>query len=911
MRKILLAAVAFSISVLSAHAAVGDAFKGIWPVTDKSVMKSLNGTWNLKVVPGIDATDRKVPQQDSSWGTIPVPGCWEAYGFCKPSYSYPDSLTGYYRTEFTVPAEWSGQRVCVRFDGVLRGYDLWINDRLVGNWELAYNTCIFDLTPYLTKKAFKGEPQKLSMRVYSQFPGYEFDCYDDWAPMGIFRDVTLFAVPKTHLSDLTVQTKTDGTVTVKTEVANRTKQTTVDYEIMDANGKVVSTGGKIASPILWTPETPYLYTLRVRVKEKGKTLQTFEQKIGLREIKIENGKVLTVNGKPVKLRGVTTHATDPKTVKVISDELTLKDMKLMKEASVNYIRTSHYPREPRFFELCDSLGFYVMCEVSFGSRGKEHLKDTAFFDNLKTRTKATFDRHKNYPSVVAWSLGNENPLTDMCVSIGEYAKSLDATRPLCYPQTNGTMTHIGFGRFPKIADIYAPHYPSTDQVRNLFPKSNRPVIFTEYLHSLGMSFEDHDRQWEIIEQTPCLAGGSVWEWVDQGMPFRKHRDSRYGYEERVYTSQDGGFEMNGNKGTDGLLYADRTPLPNYYELQRNYAQAFIADSTVCCNDNADIPTVTMTVRNRYDFLNLKDNVSFHWTLTNGHDTIAQGAFSPDCAPHSSVRYMLSLPTLPSGSLAILNVETRNSQGWTLLRQAWKLKEQDYCPNYSAGSIEPLVRVGRKPTLAEVMKVNKARVTRYLQPVSNKYVKADIKQDGPNVSYTLTPDTTSKRYFGELGVAYLLPQEVDRVQWLGQGPYPTCPGRNRANRYGIWTLHKDDLYFEGNRMGVEACWLSDKYGNGVLISGDSLNISFEQTDKGIVVTVNAAVSGMCPKFGSSPFGVWSQKVGVLTGTFQFFETKAGQQPAPFASPASVPAAFRPFYTQYDTYLMKLGDITPEK
>ena len=904
------------------EAAVGDALKGIWPVTDKGVMKSLNGTWSLKVVEGIDGK-KAVPEEDDSWGEIPVPGCWEsllnaddtsdkAIRFCRPTYSFPDSLTGYYRTEFTVPTEWKDQRVCIRLDGVLRGYDLWINNKLVGSWELPYNTCIFDLTPYLTKKAFRGEQQQLAMRVYTRYPGYEFDCFDDWTPQGIFRDVTLFCVPKTHLSDLTVTTKTDGTVTIQTEVAGKTKNTQVCYEILDKQGRVVSTGEKIANPQLWTPETPYLYTLRVYVKEKGKVLQTFTQKIGLREVSID-GKVLKLNGQAVKLRGVTCHSTDPVTVKVVSEDLTLKDMKMMKEASVNYIRTSHYPREPRFFELADSLGFYVVCEVPFGSRGREHLKDEAFMDNLKTRTLATITRHKNHPSVVIWSLGNENPLTDMCVRIGEYAKQLDPLRPICYPQTNGTMTSIGFGRFPKVADIYAPHYPKTEQVQGLFQKSNRPVIFTEYLHSLGISFEDHYRQWETIEQTPCLAGGSIWEWVDQGMPFRGRRTDRYGFEERVFTTPTTGFDMQGNKGTDGLLYADRTPLPNYYEMQRNYAQAFVSLNHSPSPREEGVISVT----NRYDFINLKDNITFQWTLTEDRDTVAQGAFSPDCAPHTSVPYTLALPILTPGRLAILNVETRNQKGWTLLRQSFKLQgtakpTTPLAPWRGVGGEAPLVRVGRKVTLSEVMKVNKARIARYLQPIENKYVKAEIQQEGATVSYSLTPDTTAKHYIGEMGIAYLLPKEIDRVQWIGQGPFASYPARERANRYGFWAKHKDDLYFEGNHMGIDACWLSDKDGNGVLISGDSLKLNFEQTDRGIVVTVNAAVSGVCPKFGASPFGLWSNKMKPMSGSFQIFQTKAGDPlPHLFKAPTTVPEPFRPFYTQYDTYLMKWEDISAVK
>ena len=158
------------------------------------------------------------------------------------------------------------------------------------------------------------------------------------------------------------------------------------------------------------------------------------------------------------------------------------------------------------------------------------------------------------------------------------------------------------------------------------------------------------------------------------------------------------------------------------------------------------------------------------------------------------------------------------------------------------------------------------------------------------------------------MAYLLDKHIDRVQWLGYGPYASYPGRQKANRYGVWALHQDDLYFEGNRMGIDAAWFSDKDGNGILITGQNLNINFEQTDLGIVVTVNAAVSGQGPKFAQTAFGVWSNEIGTQTGSFQLMRTETGQLLTPFASPANIPAAFKPYLTQYDTYLMKFEDIT---
>ena len=317
-------------------AQVVDAFGGILPVTDKQMMRSLNGEWKLKVVEGIK-DDNSVPQEDGSWGKIPVPGCWEAYGFCKPTYDKTDPLTGYYRTTFEVPQEWKGQRIVLRFDGVLYGYDLWINGKKAGSWRSGYNTALFDITPFLNKKAAK---QELAMRVISRFPGSDFDYNDDWTPNGIFRDVTLMAVPETHIEDITITPKLTGEVGIKVKVSKDNKGTSVKHEILDAQGNIVGTT-KVETPQLWTAETPYLYTLRTTLLKKDKVLQTFEHKFGFRELTIERN-VLKLNGQPIKLRGVTCHSTDPKTVKVIDEASILRDMRLMKEASVNYIRTSHY-----------------------------------------------------------------------------------------------------------------------------------------------------------------------------------------------------------------------------------------------------------------------------------------------------------------------------------------------------------------------------------------------------------------------------------------------------------------------------------------------------------------------------------------------------------------------------------------
>ena len=899
--KRLVSMIALALLATGAKAQVKDAFDGILPVTDPKMEMSLNGEWQLKVVEGI-TSDKQVPATDDTWRQIPVPGCWEAYGFCKPKYDSASALTGYYRTTFSIPEVWKGQHIVIRFDGVLYGYDLWINDKAVGSWRSGYNTAMFDITPYLNRK---NQQQDIALRVVSQFPGSDFDYNDDWAPNGIFRDVTLMAVPKTHLKDLTIRTKNTGEVYVSADIANGGKSTQVKHEILDKQGHLVGTT-KVEHPLLWTAETPNLYTLRTTLLQNGKTLQTFEHKFGFRELTID-GNVLKLNDLPIKLRGVTSHSTDPVTVKVIDEASILRDMRLMKEASINYIRTSHYPREPRFYELADSLGFYIIDEVPFGY-GDKNLSDSTFYPVLQQRAQATIRRDKNHPSVLIWSLGNENPLTDICVKLGDYVKrELDPSRPICYPQVGSYFRRFNYD-FPKVADIYTPHYPSTAQIADFYQRADRPVIFTEYCHTLGISFEDHDRQWEIIERTPGIAGGSVWEWVDQGMPFKNEKirksnhEKKYGYEERVFTSDNEGFEMYGNKGTDGLLYADRTPLPNYYELQHNYARAFVS----AINDDV------LQIVNRYDFLNLKDYVTFHWALTNNRDTVMRGAFSPECKPHTTVPYTLNLPK--QNGLSILHFDVEDAQGHVFLHQSFVLNKPHIAwTGHGSGAVmtkEATIRTGRKPTMGERLTQKGRLPEKYLLPLDNNQVSAYIQSrpidGGEEVTFTLTPDTADV-FRSELGLAYLLDPSIDRVQWIGYGPFASYPGRHQANRYGFWAKHMDDLYFEGNHSGIDAAFLSDKEGNGILITGDSLSLNFEQTDRGIVLTVNAAVSGQGPKFAKTHFPGWQKGDQPVSATFQSYYIKADVMPEVvsrmFAPAADVPVPFRPFMTQYDTYLQR--------
>ena len=507
MKKLFLSLI---IGVAAAVCSFASPLDNIIIPSDKASVRSLNGEWAFKYIDGTDWSAysgfQAASYDVSSWDRIAVPGCWDAIGYLPAKYAHPEDVTGLYKTTFEVPTEWKGKQVFINFDGVLRAYELWINGKRVGNWELANNSSQFEISKYVKKGT-----NDLALRVYTRYKGYEFDGNDDWGQVGIHRDVTIFSVPKAHIKDYRINTTVaedySAEVNIDFDLSSVAPGMVIKGEIRcphnglkdsfeyKASGKTVHHVWKVAKPHLWTAETPALYTVNFSVWQSGKEVETFSRKFGIRQIRIDGNRLL-LNNKLFKLRGVTTHATDPKNGKVISEELNLKDMKMMKEANVNFIRTSHYPREPRFYDLCDSLGFYVMDEVPFGY-GDEHLRDSSYQDNLILRAQATVVRDKNHPCVLIWSIGNENDLTEICQVTGKYVQKLDPTRPICYPMIGSYFNRFNF-ELPDFLDIFAPHYPSSKTLKSYAQKSYKPLIATEYCHTLGQSLEEHHEMWEVM-----------------------------------------------------------------------------------------------------------------------------------------------------------------------------------------------------------------------------------------------------------------------------------------------------------------------------------------------------------------------------------------------------------------------------
>ena len=609
----------------------------VLPVRVSEGAQSLNGGWAFKYLAGLDAgADERFcePGFDAAgWKTIPVPSHWELQGFAEPQYAdgVKEGL-GLYRRTFRAPEAWRGQRVFLRFDGVLYGLAAWVNGKPVGEWGSSFNPVTFDVTDAL---AANGAENLLAVRVTTRNKGWNFDNMDCWALSGIYRDVTLFAQPQIHLKDYTARTalKPDGSAELHLDIvasaAARVSgrllapdgQPVKAFELAlaeDGRGSAVLAVGR---PQLWTAETPALYRLELELQSAGPAAQRFADRIGLRQVAVEDG-VLKVNGTPVKLRGVDHHDLWPEAGRVATEERMRRDLALIRAANINFIRTSHYPPHPRFIELCDELGFYLDDEVPY-IHGRKDLKKADFQEVLLARARATVLRDKNRPSVLFWSCGNENPITALGNRTGQYVKELDPTRPVTFP-TMGSYFKENVQKFPEFMDLYASHYPSVKQAREYAKTLQRPIVFTEYAHQRGLARAGTGVQdlWELFYQSPRIAGGAVWVFQDQGLLRTAEDRARVPDADlMVWLDEQRYYDTRGFYAMDGLVYSDRTPQTDYWQVRKVYSPVQIPERALAVKPGAQ--TLTLTVENRFDFRTL-EGVKLKWALRRNGASLQDG-----------------------------------------------------------------------------------------------------------------------------------------------------------------------------------------------------------------------------------------------------------------------------------------------
>lgn len=658
---------------------------------------SLNGLWKFKYIPlagtGADSLFYNPGFDVSQWATIKTPGNWELQGFAEPIYhKRVKEGTGLYRTNFTVPAGWKGNPVYVAFDGVHFGYSVWVNGQYVGSFSSAFNRQTFDITAFV----MPGISNILAVKVITRPKGWEFDTNDDWSLSGISRDVTLFSLPPVHIKDFVVQAFPDNglaniqlnAIVENTGAGEFPKDMQLAGKLIDASGKLIKTfitsaqtdeqkatfSAKIIvqKPKLWSAETPYLYTLRLSLRAGNAELQQCTETVGIRQITWNAG-VLKLNGAPIKLRGVTHHDLSPVNGRSVTESEMLNDLKLMKQANINFIRTSHYPPQPRFLELCDSLGFYVMDEVPYGF-GEEHLKDTSYLPLLLQRAKATVWRDKNRPCVVAWSVGNENPVTELGLKTGQYVKALDSTRPYCFPQGPGDFKEM-MKELPESVDILSPHYLRANELLEYANTIERPLIMTEYAHALGLDFGSMEAIYEVMCANKKLAGGAVWEFFDQGIlckaskPVIKGEPTFF-----AWISADSMFNTSTNEGTDGIVYANRVPQTDYWQLRKVYTPVKAMDDTFHYKPGKNSFKVKMI--NRYDFTNLSE-VNCLWQLFADSKITATGTMLMQGKPHdtAAANINISLPEKPTANYYYLKLSFSDKRNYQFYEKTYLIKNQ--------------------------------------------------------------------------------------------------------------------------------------------------------------------------------------------------------------------------------------------
>lgn len=624
----------------------------IIPVRSGPETQSLNGNWQFKYIAGsaigADATFHEPAFSGATaWKSIPVPSHWELHGFATPKYARPEEGLGLYRRTFRVPTGWSGQRIFLRFEGVLHGFETWVNGRRVGAWDSGYNPATFDITD-----ALKADSENvLAVRVTTRSHGWEFDTNDCWGLSGIYREVTLFAAPAAHLKDFTTRTTlgADGTAQFSVE-ALAAAPANITARLVSPSGKLVrefpilldashrgSATIAVTNPELWTAESPSLYRLEFALSSGGKVVQRHAENIGLRQVSIADG-VLRLNGKPIKLRGINHHDIWPVAGRVVTEELMRKDLEMIRAANINFVRTAHYPPHARLIELCDELGLYVMDEVPFGF-GDDNLRNPAYQESLFMRARATVLRDKNRPSVIIWSVGNENQNTPLTLATGQRVKELDPSRPMCFPQV-GSYFGRSYEELAEWVDIYAPHYPVVSTVKRYAETLKRPVIFTEYAHALGLATDRIQDEWAVMQAAKHIAGGAVWMFQDQGIlrkadkPTDLATPSLYAWKDPLHY-----YDTSGNGGMDGIVYSDRTPHSDYWQVRKVYSPVQIAERSLTARVGEQ--SFTLKVENRFDFRAL-NGFKLAWTLQKNGAPVRKGTIPLKAAARTTEDVAISI-----------------------------------------------------------------------------------------------------------------------------------------------------------------------------------------------------------------------------------------------------------------------------
>jgi len=614
-------------------------------------VRSLNGSWKFNWARSPEERQEDFYRDDftpKNWNEIPVPSTWEREGYGTPIYvniiypfkvdpprvmgAPPKSYTSYqernpvgsYLTNFEVPESWNGNRIVLHFAGVSSALFVWVNGEKVGYSQGSRLPAEFDIT----EKVRAGK-NRLAVEVYKYCDGSYLEDQDFWRLSGIFRDVFLTAVPPQGLWDAYLESSYDprsglGSVELHTTPMPGANPD-LTLTVRDPSGVVINSPAPFeVKP--WAPDQPTLYTGTVEVRSDEKLIQVFNLPVAFRKLEV-NGQVLLFNGKPLKIRGVNRHEFDPHTGYVMTEEIMQRDLALMKQGNVNFVRNAHYPTDPRWYDLCDQWGMLVMDEANVESHGLSYHKRVLPGDQQVWTEAATERMHRmvirnrQHPSIVMWSLGNE----------AGYGNAFPIMREACH-KADPEKRLIQYADMNLAADVDSQTYPTIEWLKEhvlsratrkgeqgqdsnvaqhgSYP-SGRPFLMNEYAHAMGNSLGNFQDYWDLIEAEPLLCGGFIWDWVDQAL-YRDRADPAKGL---LYGGDFGDVPTNENFCINGLISADRKPHPHYWEMKKVYQPALF--------DGTNLKQGSLKIRNRHQGKNL-NAYRFEYSISANGNPLHRG-----------------------------------------------------------------------------------------------------------------------------------------------------------------------------------------------------------------------------------------------------------------------------------------------
>ena len=689
---------------------------------------SLEGSWRFNFVK--NAYDKpadffKPGFDDKGWVNFPVPGLFEMNGYGDRIYtnvSYPwnneypinppligerENYVGSYRQEFKVPADWKGQRIYMHVGSATSNLTLWVNGKYVGYSEDSKMAAEFDVTDYVDC----GGSNLFAMQIMRWCDASYIEDQDFWRFTGIARQVYLYARPESHVEDIRVITDldakyTNATLQLSATFANADGKT-LAVSLKDAGKEIASrkltvSGGKagislpVKNPNKWTAETPYLYDLLLTLSEPdGKVLEVIPQKVGFRKVEIRDRQLL-VNGQPILIKGADRHEMSAKGGYVMTLDEMIQDIRIMKEMNINAVRTSHYPDDPRWYDLCDEYGIYLVAEANVEGHGMMYgpsplAKNPDYELAHLERNQANVICFKNHPSIIVWSMGNEDGDGQNFVTCYKWIKEYDKTRPVQYEGATGSPDHC---------DIHCPMYADYGAMeRHERGNDPRPMIECEYAHAMGNSEGGFKEYWDIIRANRSVQGGFIWDFVDQAV-YGKNADGNvifmYGGDDGRYPVSDQNFNCN------GLIAPDRRWNPHAYEVQYFYQNIWVTP--------IDINKGILEVYNENFYKDLSEYSMETFVLVNGQEV--QGSRAEFKLPKVAAQKKVKV-TVPAISKAIKNAPNAGAE--ILVGVEFKLKAD-----------APLLKKGF------VVARQQFQVTDYAFPTIATETLADVKTAGENV-----------------------------------------------------------------------------------------------------------------------------------------------------------------------------------